>query len=93
MEAIKLTKANGELTVMHNESLTSIIRSNGKVYPRQWVGSGRRKTLRSIESYVMDFARAFGYKVTTGNDSPRGGQEGYFIQFSSKAVKSLTSKF
>ena len=41
----------------------------------------------------MDFARAFGYKVTTGNYSPRGGQEGYFIQFSSKAVKSLTSKF
>ena len=87
-----LTKKDGTLTVMHQEAFDSIIRSSGKVYPRQWVGSRKHKSLRTIESYVMDFAKAYGFKVKTGNDAPRGGQEGFYIQFTSRAVKSLASK-
>lgn len=85
-------KKDGQLTEAHKE-VVSLIAKNGKVYPRTWVGSGRRKTLRDISHRVIEVAKHYNYKIEMGNDAPRGGKEGDYIKFSSRAQKSLSSKF
>jgi hypothetical protein len=85
-------KKDGQLTAMHQEAVSKILH-NKRVYPRTWTGSGRRKSLRNISAYVMDVANFYGYKVKTGNDAPRGGQEGRYIEFSTRAQNALSAKF
>lgn len=66
-----------------------------KIYTDQWVGSGRRKNLQSIHSNVVELLDALKLKYKTGNGAPRGGQEGNFIQISSRAlakIKNLKSE-
>lgn len=60
-----------------------------KIYTDQWVGSGRRKNLQSIHSNVVELLNALGLKYKTGNDAPRGGQEGNFIKISARALTKI----
>jgi hypothetical protein len=85
-------KKDGTLTQQHSTAIFSIIRDR-KIYPARWVISGRRKNLVDKSNYYMDVANYFGFKVKTGNDAPRGGQEGEYIEFSAQAQKSLIQKF
>jgi hypothetical protein len=87
LEAI--TKKDGSLTIKHKQAIQSIIQSRGRVYTCKWVRSGGRQSLTSIHGNVMDIVRAFGFKVESSNDAPRGGVEGNYVRFSGQAVKSL----
>lgn len=60
-----------------------------KIYTDQWVGSGRRKSLQSIHNNVVVLLDVLKLKYKTGNDAPKGGQEGNYIEISSRALAKI----
>jgi len=60
-----------------------------KIYPVSWSGSGRHINLKDYSSYITTALRLGGYKYEMGNDAPRGGKKGFFIQCSSTAINFL----
>ena len=55
-----------------------------KIYTGYYSGTGRFTRAHSAESYVKDVIDSFGYKYDVGNDAPRGGIRGEFIQLKTR---------
>ena len=60
-----------------------------KIYPVSWSRSGKHVNLKDNTFYITTALKLAGYKFETGNDAPRGGNEGDFIKCSSTAINFL----
>ena len=82
-----VTKKDGSLKQRAEEALR---RCNGecKFYTTYTLGS-RRFTSNYTNASVVDIIKILGYKYTTGNNSPRGGKTGDFIQVSKATFNKL----
>lgn len=61
-----------------------------RIYPCVWKKYKRRYRLYDGSDYIISLLDSRGFKWTVGNDSPRGGKEGYFVQvYSKKALEYL----
>lgn len=65
--------------------------STRRIYPVYYSGSGRHINLHDHSHYIMSILRAQRYKYTTGNDAPRGGAQGFYIEVSRHAFNFLES--
>lgn len=62
-----------------------------RIYTFQWRNKGR--SARDTSERVFAIVRALGYKYSFGNDAPKGGREGDFIQlYSRQAYRVITRK-
>lgn len=61
-----------------------------RIYPCYWSGSGNYINLKDYTVYVTNLLSCLGYKYSLGNDAPRGGRQGDYIQVSPKAYEALT---
>ncbi len=90
---MKIRKNNGELTVYSQKAVTlatvSYKKKGGKVrlYLKEWVNNGRN--LVDWEVYVKQILREKSFKISTGNDAPRCGKEGDYLEVSKKALDYL----
>lgn len=74
--------------VIKNSRLDSTTR---RVYCVRYTGSGRFAKVSDNSNYVREILHAQGYKFTEGNDAPRGGQSGNYIEVSRTAFRFLIS--
>jgi len=85
-----VTKKDGSLTKRAIEAIKDYRNHNNKFYTTYTSGRGRFTTNLSNGS-IITIVKLLGYKHTEGNDSPRGGQTGNYIQVSTKAFNNVLS--
>ena len=85
-----VTKKDGSLKQRAIEALSDYRNDpeTGRFYTTYTNGSGRF-TSNYTNASVVDIIKILGYKYTTGNDSPRGGKTGDFIQVSKATFNKL----
>ena len=67
-------------------------RINGlKIYPVSWKYSCGHANKRDLSCYIIMTLKWKGYKYTIGNDAPKGGQQGNYLQISRVAMNYLKS--
>lgn len=59
--------------------------STKRIYTGYYSGSGRFTSAHSAIHTVTDILAKQGYKYTTGNDAPKGGASGEYVQVSKAA--------
>lgn len=62
-----------------------------RIYPVSYGGSGRHIVKRDFTSYITNLLTAQGYKFIKGNDAPRGGENGNYLQVSKKGFEFVLS--
>lgn len=87
-------KKNGMLAYKYSKVLygVSMIGKHGKYHFRQWYKNGGTFSLTGTdrEALACDLLYiVFGVDYKSGNDSPRGGQEGYYIEISPRSKKKV----
>jgi hypothetical protein len=85
-----VTKKDGSLTKRAIEAIRDYRNIDGKFYITYTSGSGRYTTNLS-NTTIIDIIRLLGYKYSTGNDSPRNGKTGDYIQVSKRAFSTIIS--
>jgi hypothetical protein len=87
-----ITKKDGHMTVKHTEALKTLINDTENAQKRgqksfrlhlcRYTGYGRFITFNDTQERAMfDLFRAFDFtNYRTGNDAPRGGKNGYYIE-------------
>jgi hypothetical protein len=78
---IVLTK-QGKVNKIVSNMLANCVFYNNRIYTGYYNGSGRFTTAHSAKSTVLKILEAQGYKYITGNDAPRGGISGEYVQVS-----------
>ena len=59
-----------------------------KAHMKRWYS---RRVLNDKEPRLRELLELFGFKYSTGNDAPRGGVEGDYVQMSRRAFETLKS--
>ncbi|NLB86065.1 MAG: hypothetical protein GX793_03270 [Bacteroidales bacterium] len=62
-----------------------------RIYPKHYTGSGRYVNLKDYSFYITELLTLQGYKFTWGNDAPRGGKNGDYIQVSKAGLDFILS--
>ena len=87
-----ITKKDGHMTITHAEALKTLIHSvenaqkigqkSFRMHLCRWTGSGRFINFNDTQERAMlGLFRAFDFTdYRTGNDAPRGGKNGYYIE-------------
>jgi hypothetical protein len=83
-----LTKS-GNLHRNYRNAIESSRFAGNKIYTCFWSKSGSHLNLKDYTFYVTNALTLGGYKYKFGNDAPRGGKEGNYIQVGKPAVKFL----
>ena len=88
----KIRKKDGSLTKHAKKALDWCLfeKAKGgkyKVYTKEWSESGGYYSLIDETPIVLALLKERNYKYTEGNDSPQGGQDGYYILISNLAHK------
>ena len=86
-----LFKQNGELKKIVKNALNRATYTSTTIHHTRTVGSGRFITIQSDFYYFKNLLEYAGCKYSTGNDAPRGGQNGNYIKCSKKAIELLKS--
>lgn len=84
--APKVIKKDGGLTQNAKDAIHGARIEGRKIYPVDYQGTGRHISVRDRSAYILLILNAWGHKYQQGNDAPRGGASGYFIQVSSRKV-------
>jgi len=86
----KLVKADGELKQRFVDALNYIKgEDHRKAHCGYYTGSGRYIRFTSYYYEIKTTLEAFGFKSKDGNDAPRGGQQGDYINMSKQAYTTL----
>lgn len=83
-----VTKKDGSLTKLAIDSIKTGFRC--KFYPTYTSGTGRFTT-NLTNDRVLTIIKLLGYKFEMGNDSPRGGKTGDYIEVSRVAFNKIKS--
>lgn len=78
---------SGSLHANYKNAICGSRKVDNKIYPIQWVSKGR--TLRDYSHHIITLLNALGYKYKTGNNAPRQGKEGFYIECSKVAMNTL----
>ena len=82
--------AKGELKSQFKKAIVQIMyEKHNNVHTGEYRGSGRHIRFVDFTFEIKFLLDAFGFKYSTGNDAPRGGQQGYYIKMSSTAYSTL----
>lgn len=89
-KAVLLTK-KGEVSKNITNALWNCRFEGNKIYHTYTSGSGRFTTNHSAKWTLLEILKAFNYKYTEGNDSPRGGKCGDYLKVSKRAMEFIKS--
>lgn len=78
----------GVLAAKYEKVISFLIRG-GRVHPFRWTYSGYRHKLIGDDKHYTDALTAIGIDYTTGNDAPRGGANGFFIELTAKGKRQV----
>ena len=81
----QLTTKTGNLQVKFEKAI-NFLTYPSRVHPYSWTGSVRHMRLVGNEN-LRDALDLLGIDYTTGNDAPRGGQQGNYIELSKKGLQ------
>ena len=89
---IKMFNADGSLHATAKRQIQNSLHgvTGTKIYTDFWKGSGRHISLSSSAYYIKRLLDLGGYAYKTGNDAPRKGAAGNYIEVSKKAMQYLT---
>ena len=79
-----LTKKAGRINNHYEMAIVDSRKDEEKkrIYTFQWQNKGRNA--KDTSSRILHIIRALGYKYSFGNDAPKGGKNGEYIQLYSK---------
>jgi len=83
-----VTKKDGNLTKRAIKAINDFRNQEGRFYTHYTSGRGRFTTNLS-NTTIFYIIKLLGYKYSTGNDSPRGGQTGNYVQVSKRAYNNI----
>jgi hypothetical protein len=81
----KLTAKTGNVQVKFEKAL-SFITYPERIHPYSWSGSVRRMKLVGNDN-VREALDLLGIDYSIGNDAPRGGQQGYYVELTKKGLQ------
>lgn len=84
-----LMTKKGELMKKYGEPLWWLKYSGNRHHPCRWHKSGRHFNLEDKTKDFTDMLKALGIDYTTGNDAPRGGAEGFYIELTAKGKRQV----
>ena len=87
--AEKLMTKKGELMKKYSEPLWWLRLSRKRAYPCRWLKNGSHFNLEDKTKNYTDMLKALGIDYTTGNDSPRGGAVGNYIELTAKGFRQV----
>lgn len=79
----------GTLAAKYCGVIYMITSKNPIVYPCRWHRNGGRYQLEDKSRNYIDGLELLGISYETGNDSPRGGKEGYYIRLTAKGKRQV----
>lgn len=87
----KLFNKSGELSKHAQGAIQISPKRGNRIYPIYYSGSGRY--IKSVDNtyYIKRFLELAGMKYKSGNDAPRGGKVGQYLQVSPSAMALLKS--
>lgn len=81
----KLTAKKGNIQVKFEKAINFLTYPE-RVHPYSWSGSARHMKLQG-DDYIREAMDLIGIDYTTGNDAPRGGAEGRYIELTKKGLQ------
>ena len=87
--AENLMTKKGELMKKFSEPLWWLRLSNKRAYPCRWLKNGRHFNLEDKSRNYIEMLTSLGIDYTTGNDSPRGGAVGFYIELTEKGKRQV----
>lgn len=84
-----LMTKEGELMKKYSEPLDWLKNSGSRRHPCRWHKSGRHLNLEDKSGIYTEMLKALGIDYTTGNDAPRGGAEGFYIELTPKGLRQV----
>ncbi len=66
-----------------------INKETNRIYPVKYVGKGNFINKKDYSDYIREILRNENIDFTEGNDAPRGGKNGNFIQTSKEGIDYL----
>lgn len=82
----KLTTQKGELKVRF-QNIFDFIERNQRFHGCSWARNGRRMTLIDKNLALCEALKLIGVDYVTGNDAPKGGATGDYVELSAKGVR------
>ena len=87
--AENLMTKKGELMNKYSEPLDWLKNSGNRRHTCLWHKSGRHLNLEDKTKNYTDMLKVLGIDYTTGNDAPRGGAEGNYIELTAKGKRQV----
>lgn len=84
-----LTSKAGKIYSKYQNPLNWLRLGRERVHPCRWQHSGRHYTLNDKSEYYFEMLKALGIDYTTGNDAPKGGAEGFYIELTPKSRRQV----
>lgn len=84
-----LMTKKGELMKKYSEPLDWLKNSGNRRHTCRWHKSGRHLNLEDKTKNYTDMLKALGIDYTTGNDAPKGGAEGFYIELTPKGRRQV----
>ena len=88
-----LLKKDGELKARYQYVISLILEGTKKFYLKRWAGTNKHRTLLESEYYnMLCVLNELNIRFEVGNDAPRGGVTGDYIQIISDRRNSNYNK-
>lgn len=84
-----LTNKAGNIYSVYKEPLDWLKTGRGRAYPCRWHKNGRHFSLDDKSKRYFEMLKALGIDYTTGNDSPKGGAEGFYLELTPKGLRQV----
>ena len=84
-----LMTKKGELMKKYSAPLFWLKYYGNRTYTCRWLKNGRHFNLEDTTKNYTDLLKALGIDYTTGNDSPRGGAGGNYIELTAKGFRQV----
>lgn len=91
-------KKDGKMQVKYEDTLRQLASNynfeNGRYHFKSWTGSRRHMTLlTALYDRAITLLNVFNIEYKLGNDAPRGGATGDYIEISDRSFKLLQAKY
>ena len=87
--AENLMTKKGELMKKYSAPLFWLKYYGNRTHTCRWHKSGRHFSLEDKTDNYTDMLKALGIDYTEGNDAPRGGEEGNYIELTAKGKRQV----
>lgn len=89
LEAAGLFTKKGDLNARYSSIIEHLAAGLDKFHPIRWHRNGRRHQLEDKGGNIRRVLEALRLSYVEGNDAPRGGREGDYIEITSAACRAL----